>query len=137
MSSIIKLILFLLPIFILGTVGIVAANHYSPTTLPAPVKQYADTVEKNGMELFGDYIPNRELSPAEKLKKTAKETKRIAKEELSKQARLAQQKAQYEYDKAFEKWYKVSEACIKSQNTTCINHRRTAKEEFQRIWKSK
>jgi len=87
---------------------------------------------------MGDIIPDDAIK---KLNTQMDENNRINLEEIEKRQRIAQQKAEYEFNKAFEEWYKASEACQNPDSlktlTLCANYRKKAKEGFTEAWNSK
>ena len=139
MVSIIKLTVGLLLIVVIAAGGAIATNHYYPEKLPKKAQQIIKQLVSTSNEKLEESIPGYADSVEEKMKKQIKENARIAKEELGKLQRITQQKTEYEFNKAFEKWYAVSKECLNpnSSNTLnyCANLRRRAKEEFKNIWK--
>lgn len=141
MVSFIKHILLVL----LGTLVLVAVliglNHFYPDLLPAKAKSMLDVIEAEAMQKVAAVLPSAERTAEQKMKALSKENARIAREERDKLQRIAQESAQYAFDKAFNAWYIAPQECqnpqTETQKTECVDHRRAAKRDFQAEWDKK
>ncbi len=138
MGSFLKLIAGLLIFALIVAAGGFALNRFYPEKLPMSIKNIVDKAETSSIRTMEDVIPGYATEAERELKAQLEENNRIAIEERGKLQRLGQQKAEYEFNKAFDKWYTVHEDCKNTNSprmiSLCVNQKKEAKEKFKAIW---